>query len=121
MLKFQESRIVSERDMKEVARVVDSRLIENNESNNQQENAANLISEAVQGLREELGGSRNNDRKLQANQRMGQRIEDERNMEAAEIRKILISAQTQEGRRQEGVRYEQANVRKYSNVGLKGK
>ena len=82
MLEFQESHIVSGRDMGEVASVVDSRLIENNERNNQQENVCvlELLNEEVQWLREELKESRNNNQQLQGNQRrMEQRIEDERN------------------------------------------
>ena len=56
MLNSQESHQVLERDMRDVVSVVDSRLIEHNERNNQQENVLNLLNEAVQGLREELGG-----------------------------------------------------------------
>ena len=64
MLNFQESRQFSARDMRDVASAVDSRLIENNGRNNQQENVLNLLSEAVQGLRGELGESRNNNQQL---------------------------------------------------------
>ena len=55
----------------------------------------NLLNEAVQGLREELEESRNNNQQLQENQRrMEQRIEDGRNRANGEIRKIIISVQT---------------------------
>ena len=120
MLNFQESRLGLERDMGEVVSVVDSRLIENNGRNNQQENASNLLSEEVQGLREEAKESRNNNQQLQENQRrMEQRMEDGGNRANGEITKSIVSVQTQEDRWKEGVRYEQANVQKYSSVGLK--
>ena len=47
MLNFQESRQVSERDMRDVVSVADSRLIENSERDNQQENVLNLLNEAA--------------------------------------------------------------------------
>ena len=78
-----------------------------------------LLNEAVRGLREELGESRNNNRQLHEKQRQVQRMEEERNMANGEIRKNIITVQTQEDRRQEGFRYEQANVPKNSNVWLK--
>ena len=106
--------------MRDVVSAADSRLIENNGRNIQQENVWNISSEADIGLREELEESRNSNQQLQENQRrMEQRMEEERNRANGEIRKNIIAVQTQEGRRREGFRYEQPNVRKNSNVGLK--
>ena len=80
----------------------------------------NLLNEAVLGLGEELGQSRNNNQQLHEKQmRTEQRMGEERNRANGEIMKNIRSVQTQEGRRQGGSRYEQANVPQNPNIGLK--
>ena len=69
MLNFRESRQVLERDMRDVVSAADSRLIDNNERNNQKENVLGLLNEAVQGLGEELEESRNSNQQLHEKQR----------------------------------------------------
>ena len=72
-----------------------------------------LLSEAVQRLREELGESRNGNQQLHEKQRRAEQRMAEENRANGEIRKNIISVQTQEDRRQEGFMYEQANVQKF--------
>ena len=49
----------------------------------------------------------------------GAKMEEGRNRANGEIRSNIISVQTQEDRRKEGFTYEQANLQKNYNVGLK--
>ena len=65
---IQETQQVLGRGITDVANAADGHLIENNERNIQHENLLKQLSDAVNGLREEMIESRNNNQQIQETQ-----------------------------------------------------